>query len=273
MTDDLDQELRAALTRTSDDARFAAALAVVQQALHAQMGTLHRLGADEHLHLVAASPGIPEPVLAASRRIPLGKGIAGEAAATAKPVSLCNLQTDASGVARPGAKATGLGGRSVCRSSQASGSSEPSVWAGWASARSPSRRRRRSLVPGACSHRHWQPQTTEDLANVSTTANRDEMSTGAPTRVVPRPYRTPPGKQTCFFGCREAASSNARYVTQPTQKARQKTPSSNVDQREGDRIGVWPSLDELRLADAGDVLDLRPRPVAEAIADCLPGLG
>jgi signal transduction protein with GAF and PtsI domain len=113
MTDDLDQELRAALTRTSDDARFAAALAVVQQALHAQMGTLHRLGTDEHLHLVAASPGIPEPVLAASRRIPLGKGIAGEAAATAKPVSLCNLQTDASGVARPGAKATGLGG-SLC---------------------------------------------------------------------------------------------------------------------------------------------------------------
>jgi putative methionine-R-sulfoxide reductase with GAF domain len=52
-------------------------------------------------------------VLAASRRIPLGKGIAGEAAATAKPVSLCNLQTDTSGVARPGAKATGLGG-SLC---------------------------------------------------------------------------------------------------------------------------------------------------------------
>ena len=77
------------------------------------MGTLHRLDVDQHLHLVAASPGIPEPVLAASRRIPLGKGIAGEAAATAKPVSLCNLQTDASGVARPGAKATGLGG-SLC---------------------------------------------------------------------------------------------------------------------------------------------------------------
>ena len=43
----------------------------------------------------------------------LGKGIAGEAAATGKPVTLCNLQTDASGVARPGAKATGLGG-SLC---------------------------------------------------------------------------------------------------------------------------------------------------------------
>jgi putative methionine-R-sulfoxide reductase with GAF domain len=62
---------------------------------------------------VTASPGIPEPVLAASRRIPLGKGIAGEAARTAKPVTLCNLQADTSGVARPGAKATGAGG-SLC---------------------------------------------------------------------------------------------------------------------------------------------------------------
>lgn len=109
----LAQRLRDVLADANDAARFPAALALIQQALGAQMGTLHRLEADQHLHLVAASPGIPEPVLAASRRIPLGKGIAGEAAATAKPVSLCNLQTDASGVARPGAKATGLGG-SLC---------------------------------------------------------------------------------------------------------------------------------------------------------------
>lgn len=113
MIDDLDPRLRAALATEGDDARLAAALAVVQNAFGAQMATLHRLGPDQHLHLVAASAGLPEPVLAASRRIPLGKGIAGEAAATAKPVSLCNLQTDTSGVARPGAKATGLGG-SLC---------------------------------------------------------------------------------------------------------------------------------------------------------------
>ncbi len=113
MIDELEQNVRAALANGADDVRFAAALAVVQRAFGAQMGTLHRLESDEHLHLVAASPGIPEPVLVASRRIPLGKGIAGEAAATAKPVSLCNLQTDTSGVARPGAKATGVGG-SLC---------------------------------------------------------------------------------------------------------------------------------------------------------------
>jgi GAF domain-containing protein len=113
MHDDLERDLSAALSTGTDDARFAGARAIVQGAFGAVMGTLHRLGDDEHLHLVAASPGIPEPVLAASQRIPLGKGIAGEAAATAKPVTLCNLQTDTSGVARPGAKATGLGG-SLC---------------------------------------------------------------------------------------------------------------------------------------------------------------
>jgi GAF domain-containing protein len=113
MSGDLAQRIQAAIGTGDDDARFSAALAAVQEAFGAAMGTLHRLASDQHLHLVAASAGIPEPVLKASRRIPLGKGIAGEAAATGKPVTLCNLQTDTSGVARPGAKATGLGG-SVC---------------------------------------------------------------------------------------------------------------------------------------------------------------
>lgn len=113
MHDDLAARLRQVLGADADETRFATALRLVQEAFGAPMGTLHRLGPDAHLHLVVASPGIPEPVLAASRRIPLGKGIAGEAAATAKPVTLCNLQTDTSGVARPGAKATGAGG-SLC---------------------------------------------------------------------------------------------------------------------------------------------------------------
>lgn len=113
MTDMLDRRVRAAIADPADAHRFATALAVVQRELGAVMGTLHRLGDDGHLHLVAASAGLPPPVLEASRRIPLGKGIAGEAAATGKPVTLCNLQTDTSGVARPGAKATGLGG-SLC---------------------------------------------------------------------------------------------------------------------------------------------------------------
>lgn len=113
MHDHLAARIRETLTAGAADAPFAAALRAVQEAFGAQIGTIHRLGSDGYLSLVVASPGIPEPVLAASRRIPLGKGIAGEAAKTAKPVTLCNLQTDASGVARPGAKATGAGG-SLC---------------------------------------------------------------------------------------------------------------------------------------------------------------
>jgi signal transduction protein with GAF and PtsI domain len=39
-----------------------------------------------------------------------GKGIAGLCAAERRPISLCNLQTDTSGAARPGAKQTGVAG-------------------------------------------------------------------------------------------------------------------------------------------------------------------
>jgi GAF domain-containing protein len=90
---------------------FRGTLATVIRHFGADMGMIHRLDpADRHLELVATSDGVPEPVLAAARRIPLGKGIAGETALTGKPVSMCNLQTDTSGVARPGAKATGAQG-------------------------------------------------------------------------------------------------------------------------------------------------------------------
>jgi len=90
---------------------FRGTLVTVIRHFGADMGMIHRLDpADRHLELVATSDGVPEPVLAAARRIPLGKGIAGETALTGKPVSMCNLQTDTSGVARPGAKATGAQG-------------------------------------------------------------------------------------------------------------------------------------------------------------------
>src|SRR5262245_35354270 len=91
--------------------RFRATLAAVVRHFGANMGMINRLDpVDRHLDLVATTAGVPEPVLQAARRIPLGKGIAGETALTGKPVSMCNLQTDTSGVARPGAKATGAQG-------------------------------------------------------------------------------------------------------------------------------------------------------------------
>ncbi|MBZ5592255.1 MAG: GAF domain-containing protein [Acidobacteriia bacterium] len=79
----------------------------------ADTGTIHLLESDGVLHLKAASSGIPEPVLQAVKLVPIGKGMAGLAVERKEAVSVCNLQTDASGNARPGAKATGMEGALV----------------------------------------------------------------------------------------------------------------------------------------------------------------
>jgi GAF domain-containing protein len=89
------------------------ALSAILGHFGAQIGTIHVLEADGMLHLRAHTAGLPEPVLAATRVIPIGKGIAGLAVQRKEPVNLCNLQTDTSGAARPGARATGAGG-SIC---------------------------------------------------------------------------------------------------------------------------------------------------------------
>jgi hypothetical protein len=48
---------------------------------------------------------IPEKVIAVTRTIPRGRGMAGLAWERGKAVSTCNLTTDATGDVRPGAKA------------------------------------------------------------------------------------------------------------------------------------------------------------------------
>lgn len=87
-----------------------ASLTAVLRHFGAEIGTIHALEGDGMLHMRAHTPGIPEPVLAASRVIPVGKGIAGLAVERKAPVNMCNLQTDQSGDARPAAKTTGAGG-------------------------------------------------------------------------------------------------------------------------------------------------------------------
>jgi len=89
-----------------------AALDLVARRLGCSVGTLHFLDGGR-LRLAAHVGAIPEPVLAVTREIPVGKGMAGLAVERGAPVSTCDLQSDASGVARPGAKATGLRG-TVC---------------------------------------------------------------------------------------------------------------------------------------------------------------
>ena len=89
------------------------ALARILRELSADTGTVHRLRADGLLHLEEYSGGIPDELLPVIQRIPVGKGMAGLAALRGEPVQICNLQTDSSGDARPGARSTGMQG-SIC---------------------------------------------------------------------------------------------------------------------------------------------------------------
>jgi GAF domain-containing protein len=100
----------AALAGRAD--RHGAALARTLAHFHADSGTLHQVRGGE-LRLTVHAGGIPPPVLAAIQTIPIGKGMAGLAVERRAPVTACNLQTDASGDVRPGARATGLAGSIV----------------------------------------------------------------------------------------------------------------------------------------------------------------
>jgi L-methionine (R)-S-oxide reductase len=86
-------------------------LQAVLAKFHSETGTIHRLDDDEKQTLfLLAHAGLPPQILEIVRTIPVGKGIAGQVAAENRPVTICNLQTDASGVAKPNAKQTGVGG-------------------------------------------------------------------------------------------------------------------------------------------------------------------
>jgi GAF domain-containing protein len=89
------------------------ALTQVLEDFGADSGTIHLLGTDGVLHLAAASAGIPPVVIETVRDVPVGKGMAGLAVERRQPVNACNIQTDATGDVRPGARATGLQGSIV----------------------------------------------------------------------------------------------------------------------------------------------------------------
>jgi len=78
--------------------------------LNSETGTVHRLDAPTQLLHLVAQVGLPPQLLDVVKTIPVGKGIAGQTVAQNQPVTICNLQTDTSGVAKPGAKQTGVGG-------------------------------------------------------------------------------------------------------------------------------------------------------------------
>ena len=77
---------------------------------NSETGTIHRLHEPTQLLRLVAQVGLPPQLINVVAIIPAGKGIAGQVVAQNKPVTICNLQTDDSGVAKPGAKQTGVGG-------------------------------------------------------------------------------------------------------------------------------------------------------------------
>ncbi|HWD93923.1 MAG TPA: GAF domain-containing protein [Verrucomicrobiae bacterium] len=85
-------------------------LSLVLTDFQSETGTIHLLDREKQLLQLAAEAGLPPQMLAVVQTIPVGKGIAGQTVAQNKPVTICNLQTDTSGVAKPGAKQTGVGG-------------------------------------------------------------------------------------------------------------------------------------------------------------------
>jgi len=89
---------------------LAGALAAVLADFHSETGTIHRLDGNAQLLKLLAQQGLPPQLLDVVGTIPVGKGIAGQVAAQNRPVTLCNLQTDTSGVAKSGARQTGVGG-------------------------------------------------------------------------------------------------------------------------------------------------------------------
>jgi len=108
------QELARAVTtlleREPAGSRLDSALGLIAGAFEARTATLHRARAGSTTLELVSQLGLPEQLLPIVKTIPFGKGMAGLCAERRAPVSLCNLQTDASGDARPGAKQTGVEG-------------------------------------------------------------------------------------------------------------------------------------------------------------------
>ena len=97
------------LLTESDAPPWDALLDEVLRHFDCALGTVHVMQDDGLLHL-AADRGLPPPVRDKVETVPIGKGMAGIAAERREPVQVCNLQTDDTGVVRPGAKLTQMEG-------------------------------------------------------------------------------------------------------------------------------------------------------------------
>jgi L-methionine (R)-S-oxide reductase len=109
------EEFEAALEGrpASRKARLEVLLGLVANYFEAATVTIHRALPDEESLELVGSLNLPEKLIPVTSYIPYGKGMAGLCAARREPVTVCNLQTDSSGCARPAARETGVAGALV----------------------------------------------------------------------------------------------------------------------------------------------------------------
>src|SRR5690606_1773447 len=104
-------EVRSTLEKSvNSDPAMDLVLGKLLEAFQCQAGTIHTLDSSTGMLKIRARRGIPDSILEKVRLIPIGKGMAGIAAERKQAVQICNLQTDASGVAKPGARDTRMEG-------------------------------------------------------------------------------------------------------------------------------------------------------------------
>lgn len=108
--DALLEQIESKLASGAAEAELLAVLDLALAHFDCQVGTIHSFDPNAKLLHLKAQRGIPPMILDRVSVIPIGKGMAGLAAERREPVQVCNLQTDESGAAKPGAKLTQMEG-------------------------------------------------------------------------------------------------------------------------------------------------------------------
>ena len=93
--------------------RLQTAIEAIAGQFEARTCTFHRTTEEGAFLELVAHVGLPPHIAEIAGRIPFGKGMAGICAQRREPVTMCNLQTDDSGVARPAARDTRVEGAVV----------------------------------------------------------------------------------------------------------------------------------------------------------------
>ena len=110
---DLPNRVRSVLSDRADSQHLQRALEAIATEFGAVTATLHTSDVSDPgapMLRMRAYLGLPEKLLPITQQIPYGKGMAGLCVERREPITVCNLQTDASGAVRPGAKLTGVEG-------------------------------------------------------------------------------------------------------------------------------------------------------------------